>query len=195
MRKLFWAGLVLLIVVGAAAAVQVRTRMSAARLGSDVTYMLDGQGDAVVQVVEKTYFVDTETERNFDGLMARVGHPDAEAFRRGVESSLKRLAERIGRQMVVSDFEASFDRQPEYGAVVYRFRWAGFAEWRDGAWAVDFKAADPIRLNKDSSLSIALPRGAALVKAEPAPVRVENGGALLVWTGAGEMAWPYIEYR
>ncbi len=195
MRRLFWAGLLLFIVVGAGAAIQVRTRVSAARLGSDAIYTLDGQGDAVVKLVDKTYFVDRETERNFDGLVARMGRPDVEPFRRGVEKSLKELSDRTGHQIVVSDFEASFDRQPEYGAVVYRFRWASFATRRDGVWVVDFKAADPMRLNRDSSLTVVLPQGAALLRTEPAPARVDGGGTLLVWTGVGEVSWPYIEYR
>ena len=185
---------VLLVVMGSISIFQLRTRMSGARLGSDVTYILDDQGNARVEMVEKTYFVDADTERNFDGVVARVGQPDIDRFGKGVEESIRNLAEKTGRMgMVVSGFEARFDKKADYGARVYRFRWDGFAERRDGMWVVDFRAADDAKLTRDSSLAIVLPPGAMLVKVNPSPS--SNDGGKLVWTGIGEMAWPYIEYR
>ena len=182
------------VLVGGYSIFQFRDRMSSARLGSDVTYTLDAQGNASVLVVNKSYFVNDDTARNFDGMVARLGRPSAESYQKSVEESLKNLSERTGRHFQVADFEASFDRQPEYGAQVYRFRWTGFAEWRDGAWVVDFKGANTVRLNKDSSLTVVLPAGSTLVKAEPAPSGDHSSGRL-VWKGGAEMPWPYIEYR
>lgn len=194
MARVLLVGLLFFVVVGGLAVYQVRTRMSAARLGTDVTYTLDGQGNALVEIVEKTYFVDEETQRNFDGLVAKTGKPDAERFGKGIENSIKSLAEMTGRGgMAASDFEARFDRQAEYGARVYRFRWMGFAEERNGTWVVDFRAADAVKLTRDSSLSIVLPPGAVVAKAEPGPTA--RDGRRLVWTGAGEVPWPYVEYR
>ena len=194
MARLLLVGLLFFVVVGGLAVYQVRARMTAARLGTDVTYTLDGQGHALVEIVEKTYFVDEETQRNFDGLVAKMGRPDVERFGKGIESSIKSLAERTGRVgMAVSDFEARFDRRAEYGARVYRFRWMRFAEERDGAWVVDFRAADAVKLTRDSSLSIVLPPGAVVATADPRPTAREGGR--LVWIGAGEMPWPYVEYR
>ena len=194
MAKVFFAVFAVFIVLGGYAAFDFRGKMSTARLGSDVTYTLDAQGNAAVEMVNKSYFAGPETEKNFDGMVARLGHPDADAFRKGVEGSLENISDKTGRQFVVSGFESSFDRRPDYGAQVYRFRWAGFAEKRDATWVVDFKAANSMKLNKDSSLSIVLPVGASLVKAEPPPT-AGDGSANLVWTGTGEMLWPYVEYR
>ncbi len=181
----------LFVVLGSISAFQFRERMSNARLGSDVTYSLDAQGDAAVEMANKTYFVDAETERNFDGQVARLGEPDVAAFQKGVEDSLKNVA--AGRTMSVSEFEASFERTKEYGANVYRFQWAGFAQQQGGVWVVDFKSAKPMKFTKDSSLVITLPAGAALLKADPAPTSQEAGR--LVWTGASEMPWPHVEYK
>ncbi len=194
MAKVFFAVFGIFVVLGSYAAFEFRGRMSGARLGSDVTYTLDAQGNAAVEMANKSFFIDADTEKNFDGMVARLGQPDTEAYRKGVEDSLKKLSEKTGRQFAVSDFEASFDRHPDYGAQLYRFRWAGFAEQRNGVWVVDFKAANAVKLNKDSTLAIVLPTGATLVKADPAPTGGDGVGKL-VWTGNGEMPWPYVEYR
>lgn len=194
MAKVLLAVFGIFIVLGSYAAFELRGKMSAARLGSDVTYSLDAQGNAAVEMVNKSFFTDADTEKNFDGMVARLGQPDTEAFRKGVEDSLKNLSDQTGRQFAVSDFEASFERKPDYGAQLYRFRWSGFAEKRDATWVVDFKAANAVKLNKDSTLAIVLPTGATLVKADPAPTGGDGVGKL-VWTGNGEMPWPYVEYR
>ncbi|MHB0871027.1 MAG: DUF4897 domain-containing protein [Chloroflexota bacterium] len=194
MPKAFLAVLGILLLLGGYSAWEFRGKMSDARLGSDVTYTIDAQGNAAVEMVNKSFFMDESTEKNFDGMVARLGKPDGEAYRKGVEESLKKLSEKTGRQFVVSDFEASFERHADYGAQVYRFRWSGFAEQRNGAWVVDFKAASAVKLNKDSSLAVVLPQGAAMVRAEPAPTG-GDGAAKMVWTGTGEIPWPFIEYR
>ncbi len=194
MAKVLLAIIGVLVVFGFFSAWEFRGKMSGARLGSDVAYSLDAQGNAAVEMSNKSFFTDADVEKNFDAMAARLGRPDTEAYRKGVENSLKSLSERTGRQYTVSDFEGSFDRHPDYGAQLYRFRWAGFAEQRGGVWVVDFKAANVVKLNKDSSLTVVLPPGASLVKAEPAPTG-GDGSTKLVWTGTGEMPWPYIEYR
>lgn len=195
MSRLFWLAFALFVIVSSAGVLQLRSKMSAARLGTDVVYILDEQGNAAVEVVDKTYFVDGDTAKNFDGLVARVGRPDHEPFRKGIEDSLKVLEERTGRSgMAVSDFEARFERQAAYGAKVYGFRWIGFAQKRDDRWVVDFRKANPTRMTKDSSLTVALPVGMSPLATEPSPVGGFAAGRL-VWSGAGEMPWPYIEYR
>lgn len=194
MAKVFFAVLGIFIVFGGFAAFEFRGKMSAARLGTDVTYAIDTQGDAAVEMANKSFFTDADIEKNFDAMVARVGRPDVEAYHKGVESSLKNISDKTGRQFTVSGFEASFDRHPDYGAQVYRFGWAGFAEKRDAVWVVDFKAANAMKLNKDSSLTVILPFSAVLIKAEPAPTGGDGIGKL-VWTGTGEMPWPYVEYR
>ena len=189
------AALALLVVLGGVATLQVRTRMSAARLGSDVYYTIDANGDARVEVVDKTYFVDPETGKNFDGLVARLGKPDPETFRTAVEKNVKSVADKTGRSgMGVSDFETGFDRQADYGAQIYRFRWTAFAANSNGIWVVAFRQADQMKLTKDSSITIVLPPGALLVKVEPEP-SAPSTGTKLMWSGAGLMAWPYVEYR
>jgi hypothetical protein len=192
--KILIALISLFLVFGTFAAFDLRNRMSSSRLGSDVVYTLDAQGNAAVEMKNKSYFVDTATAENFDAMAARLGRPDAEVFRKSVEESTNSLAGKAGRPMMVSDFEAGFQRAPEYGAQVYKFKWTGFAEKRDGIWAVDFKAAGAVKLTADSSLAIVLPPGATLIKAEPAP-KAGDGARTLVWTGAGEIPWPYIEYK
>lgn len=194
MSRLLLVGLVLFILLGSMAVVQVRTRMGGTRLGSDVIYTLDERGNAAVQMVEKTYFVDAETEKNFDGLVARMGQPDAGRFGNGIRESVKKLGEKIGRpQMEVSGFQARFQREAEYGARLYSFNWTAFAERREGSWVVDFRAADGVKLTKDSSLTVLLPAGSVLVTAVPPPSALD--GRKLVWTGAREIPWPYLEYR
>lgn len=193
MAKVFFAVFAVFLVLGGLAAVDFRGKMSSARLGSDVTYTLDSRGNAAVEMVNKSFFTDGSTEKNFDEMAARLGQPDVAAYRKGVEESLKNISDKAGRQFTVSDFEGSFERRPEYGAQVFRFRWTGFAEQRGADWVVDFKTAKAMKLTKDSSLVIVLPTGASLVKAEPAPT---GGDARrLVWTGNGEMPWPYVEYK
>ncbi len=193
MAKLFFALLGVFVVLGGFAVFNVRERMSGARLGSDVTYTIDAKGDAGVEMANKSYFVDAETEKNFDAMAARIGTPDVEPYRKGVENSLKNITDKTGRVFVVDDFEGRFDRHPDYGAQLFRFRWFGFAEKRDSVWVVDFRAANSIKLTKDSSLTVVLPPGATLVKADPAPT-TEDGTGKLVWEGPGEMPWPHIEY-
>lgn len=193
MAKILLAVVGVFVVLGSFSVMEFRNKMSAARLGSDVTYSLDAQGNAAVEMVNKSYFTDADVQKNFDNMVARIGQPDIEAFRKGVEDSLKNVSDKTGRQFSVSDFEGSFQRQADYGGQAYRFRWSGFAEQRDGSWVVDFKAANVVKLNKDSSLTVVLPPGAVLVKADPAPTG--GNGTRLVWTGTGEMPWPYIEYR
>lgn len=184
----------LFVLFGTMAVFQVRTRMAAARLGSDITYAIDERGDATVRMLEKTYFVDAETERNFDGMVARAGEPDAEKFGVGIQESVKGLGETIGRPgMDVSGFRASFRRMPDYGAREYSFRWTGFAERREQSWVVDFRAAEKIKLTKDSSLVVVLPPGAGLVSVDPLPKQTD--ARTLIWSGPLEIPWPYIEYR
>ena len=168
--------------------------MSASRLGSDIVYAVDGQGNAAVEITNKSYFVDAATADNFNGMVARMGLPDTESFRKSVEELTTSLATKTGRPLSVSDFEANFKRTSDYGAQVYRFKWAGFADKRDGIWVVDFRVSGTVKLTKDSSLSIVLPPGATLVKAEPVPTG-GDGARKLVWTGPGEISWPYIEYK
>lgn len=194
MSKLYWIGLALFIVLSTMGVLQVRTRMSEARLGSDVMYILDRDGNAAVRVVEKTYFVDVETQRNFDALVARTGQPDAENFGKGIQESVKRLGDMIGRaEMEVSDFQARFERSDDYGARVYSFCWGGFAQLLHDRWVLDFRAAGAVKLTKDSSLSVIIPEGMSALRVEPHPSIMK--GQELVWRGAGEMQWPYIEYR
>lgn len=176
------------------AAFDFRNRMSSSRLGSDVTYSIDEQGTASVEVVNKSFFVDSTTADNFDKMAARTGHPDADAYRKSIEESTGSLAEKTGRQMLVADFVSSYERSAEYGAQVYRFKWFGFAEKRDSTWVVDFTGANPIKMTKDSSLTVVLPPGTSLAKATPSPTG-GDGKSTLVWTGTGEMPWPYLEYR
>lgn len=194
MGKVILGLVVLFIFLGTMAAFDFRTRMGASRLGSDVTYALDGQGTASVEVVNKSFFVDAATADNFDKMMARTVRPDVEAFRKSIVESTGSLVEKTGRSMTVADFESSFARSAEFGAQVYRFRWSGFAAKRDGMWVIDFSAAGPIKLTADSSLTIVLPPGLTATKVEPAPGQ-GIGTARLVWTGAGEIRWPYLEYR
>ncbi len=179
------------VVLGSVSAFQFRERMSSARLGTDVVYALDSRGNAAVEMTNKSYFVDADTEKNFDAQVARLGQPDSAPFQKGVEDSLKNVS--AGREMSVTDFEASFERTEEYGAQVFRFRWNGFAQPEDGAWVVDFKAAKPMKFTKDSSLVVVLPDGTSLVKADPAPTSLEGGR--LVWVGTGEMPWPHLEFK
>jgi hypothetical protein len=193
--KALLIGLAVFVALGGLATFQVRTRMSAARLGSDVSYTIDSKGDAQVEVLEKTYFVDAETERNYDGLVARVGKPDLETFRSGIEKNVQNVAERTGRSgMTVTDFQARFEKKAEYGGRIYSFRWTAFAEKKDGSSVVDFRRTDEMKLTKDSSLTIVLPAGATLVNVVPAPTG-PSSGTKLVWSGEGSMPWPYVEYR
>ncbi len=194
MAKVLLAIVGIFVVLGGYSVVEFRGKMSQARLGSDVTYTLDTQGDASVEMVNKSYFSGPDVEKNFDGMVARLGQPDTAAFQKGIEDSLKNLSDRTGRQFEVSGFQASFERQPDYGAQVYRFRWTGFAEQQNGVWVVDFKGANSVKLNKDSSLTVILPPGATVVKTSPAPTG-GNGTGKLAWTGTGEIPWPHIEYR
>lgn len=194
MKRILLVVLALFTIFGSMAVYQVRDRMGKARLGSDVTYTLDEKGTASVRMVEKTYFVDDDTRKNFESLVARIGRPDAESFGQGMQQPLSDLMDRTGRtNMVMSGFEAGFDRQQEYGGRVYRFKWEGFAEQRDGRWVIDFRAANGIKLTKDSSLTVIVPPRASILSADPAPA-AEQGGRL-VWSGPGELPWPYIEYR
>ncbi len=194
MTKILLALLAIFILFGTYATLDFRGKMGAARLGTDVTYTLDSQGDATVEMANKSYFTTPETEKNFDAMVARVGRPESEAYRKGVEDSLRNISDKTGRLFTVSDFEAKFERQPDHGAQVYRFRWSGFAERRGAVWVVDFKVASSMKLNKDSSLTVILPAGTSTVKVEPAPTGGDESSRL-VWTGTGEIAWPYIEYK
>lgn len=192
--KILIALILLFLVLGTLAAFDLRDRMAASRLGSDVVYTLDAQGNAAVEMTNKSYFVDVATKENFDTMAARLGRPDPEAFRKSVEESTNNLAGMTGRPMAVSDVESSYLRTSDYGAQVYRFLWMGFAEQRDGVWVVDFKTAGAVKLTADSSLAVVLPPGATLLKAEPAPTS-GSSDRKLVWAGAGEIPWPYIEYK
>ena len=194
MAKVLFAVFGVFIVLGAFAAFDFRGKMSAARLGSDVTYTLDAQGNASVEMVNKSYFTDPDTEKNFDGMVARLGEPDTAAFRKGVEDSLKNISDKTGRQMALSGFQGSFERKSDYGAQVYGFQWADFAQQRNGVWVVDFRAANGMKLTKDSTLTIVLPAGATVVKVDPAPTAGDGGGKL-TWSGPSEMPWPYVEYK
>lgn len=179
---------------GGMAVLQVRDRMSNARLGSDLVYTLDEGGNASVEMVEKTYFADADTQKNFDAMVARVGRPGVESFGEGMEKSLTEVMKVTGRaNMAMSGFQAEFHKTESYGARVYRFKWDGFAEQRDGRWVIDFRAANGIKLTKDSSLTVIVPPRASILSADPAPA-AEQGGRL-VWSGPGELPWPYIEYR
>lgn len=192
--KIFLAIFGVLIVAGAFAAFQFRGEMSSARLGSDAIYTLDSQGNASVEMVNKTYYTDPNTKKNFDDMIARLGQPNTQAFQNGVEDSLKNVSDRTGWQIVVSGFEGGFERHSDYGAQVYRFRWADFAQQNNGMWIVDFRAANSMKLTKDSSLTIVLPPGATLVKVDPTPIGGNTGGKL-AWTGPSELPWPYVEYK
>ncbi|HZK67134.1 MAG TPA: DUF4897 domain-containing protein [Chloroflexota bacterium] len=194
MTKILLGVFALFIFFSGMAVYQVRDRMSNARLGSDVTYTLDQNGTASARMVEKTYFIDDETRKNFEALVARIGNPDAESFGKGMEQPLTNLKDQTGRtNMAMSGFQAEFQKTEGYGARVYRFKWEGFAEQRDGRWVIDFRAANSIKLTKDSSLTVVIPPGASLLTADPAPAAVQGGK--VVWSGSGEMPWPYIEYR
>ncbi len=171
----------------------VQQKSAEATLGTDMTYTLATNGDALVEQANKVYFTTPDAEANFRNLEQRGAPLRTDATAKTMSDVLKNLSDQAGRPMTATDFAARLDRTGEYGAQVVAFRWTGFAAQSGDTWLIDYSFADKIVLNEHSNLIIVLPDGAKLLSADPAPM--EQQGARLLWRGPGTLPWPRVEYR
>lgn len=137
-------------------------------------------------IYRKQLETDNETQA-FDELKADIeSSPDAylDPYRDRIGRVVQTAENATGRQMTASNFSIIAERrsqpQGEFGVVVYRFDWSGFAD-RSGESVEVGDALDQLFLNEDERLQFRWTDDFDLESASPTPTVAEDGR--VAWQG------------
>lgn len=151
-----------------------------------ITVEIDADGDAVWSIEYRTRLATDDNETAFEAFRADLeANPEAytDRFRGRMETTVAESASATGREMTVSNVSVTAERREipqEYGVVVYRFRWNGFADVEDGRITAG-DAIDGLFLDEQSSLILSWPESHELAEASPDPTERRDGA--VVWVG------------
>jgi hypothetical protein len=137
-------------------------------------------------IYRKQLETDNETQA-FDDLEADIeSSPDAylDPYRDRIGRVLQSAENATDREMTASNFSITAERrsqpQGEFGVVVYRFDWRGFADRNEGSVEVG-DALDQLFLNEDERLQFRWSDDFDLETASPTPTLAEDGR--VAWQG------------
>ncbi len=140
---------------------------------------------------------DSESQTAFESVQAEIEEdPESQAqqFASRIEQTVTMAAEATGREMSVSQFTVSAERQSlarEFGVVRYSFDWSAFAERDDDTLHVG-DAISGLFLDDDTRLHIGWPETYELHSVTPEPS--EQGATAVSWSG-GETEFASDEPR
>lgn len=141
-------------------------------------------GDATWTVEIRQTLETQSAEDAFLALSDRIETANATtSFRDRLHTTVQKAGERTGREMSVTDFQASAEVQglsTKQGVVRYTFEWTGFAHGSGDALLLG-DAIEGYYVSDGDLLEIRLPENTSAATVEPAPDR-ENG-RYLSWTG------------
>lgn len=151
-----------------------------------ITVEIDADGDAVWSIEYRTRLATDDNETAFEAFSSDLeANPEAytDRFRGRMETTVAESASATGREMSVSNVSVTAERREipqEYGVVVYRFRWNGFADVEGGRITAG-DAIDGLFLDEQSSLILSWPESHELAEASPDPTERRDGA--VVWVG------------
>lgn len=151
-----------------------------------ITVEIDADGDAVWSIEYRTRLATDDNETAFEAFRSDLeANPEAytDRFRERMETTVAESASATGREMSVSNVSVTAERREipqEYGIVVYRFRWNGFADVEEGRITAG-DAIDGLFLDEESSLILSWPESHELAEASPDPTERRDGA--VVWVG------------
>ncbi len=151
-----------------------------------ITVEIDADGDAVWSIEYRTRLVTDDNETAFEAFRSDLeANPEAytDRFRGRMETTVADAESATGREMSVSNVSVTAERREipqEYGVVVYRFRWNGFADVEDGRITAG-DAIGGLFLDEQSSLILSWPESHELAEASPDPTERRDGA--VVWVG------------
>lgn len=151
-----------------------------------ITVEIDADGDAVWSIEYRTRLATDDNETAFEAFRSDLeANPEAytDRFRERMETTVAESASATGREMSVSNVSVTAERREipqEYGVVVYRFRWNGFADVEEGRITAG-DAIDGLFLDEESSLILSWPESHELAEASPDPTERRDGA--VVWVG------------
>ena len=151
-----------------------------------ITVEIDADGDAVWSIEYRTRLATDDNETAFEEFRSDLAaNPEAytDRFRGRIETTVAESASATGREMSVSNVSVTAERREipqEYGVVIYRFRWNGFADVEDGRITAG-DAIDGFFLDEESSLILSWPESHELAEASPDPTERRDGA--VVWVG------------
>ena len=151
-----------------------------------ITVEIDADGDAVWSIEYRTRLVTDDNETAFEAFRSDLeANPEAytDRFRGRMETTVADADSATGREMSVSNVSVTAERREipqEYGVVVYRFRWNGFADVEDGRITAG-DAIGGLFLDEQSSLILSWPESHELAEASPDPTERRDGA--VVWVG------------
>ena len=151
---------------------------------------LQAEGTATWEVTYRLELADRNATEAFESLRADIDAdpaPYVDRFTSRMRRAMWTAENATGREMSVGNasVEARVESLPqgEYGVVVYRLDWAGFAAV-DGEALRAGDAIDAFFLDSRTSLTVAWPEAYRLVDHEPTAKTVENGS--ITWEGRRE---------
>lgn len=151
-----------------------------------ITVEIDADGDAVWSIEYRTRLATDDNETAFEAFSSDLeANPEAytDRFRGRMETTVADADSATGREMSVSNVSVTAERREipqEYGVVVYRFRWNGFADVEGGRITAG-DAIDGLFLDEQSSLILSWPESHELAEASPDPTERRDGA--VVWVG------------
>lgn len=190
--------LILSATVGAVGGAAAGTATAQAQFGSETLFQqgvdtdsvrlsvsVEGNGSASWTVEYWTRLDDENTTAAFESLRSDVeSNPSnfSDPFAARMESTVATAENSTGREMNATDFDVRAETRapPEYGVVVYTFRWDGFAEV-DGDRLRVGDAIEGFFLNDRTRLTVEWP--AEYTATQVAPDPDERRSNAVVWRG------------
>lgn len=151
-----------------------------------LTVSVDGNGSATWTVQYWTRLDDENTTAAFESLRSDIEATPSnfsDRFASRMRSTVRTAENATGREMNATGFEVRAERRtpPDYGVVVYTFRWDGFAAV-DGDTIRVGDAIEGLFLDERTRLVIEWPTAYAATDVAPAPDERRDNAA--VWRGA-----------
>jgi hypothetical protein len=178
------------VAVGGVASADLTGGPAQQRIDADTVSLrvsLQAEGTATWEVTYRLELADRNATEAFESLRTDIDAdpgPYIDRFESRMRRAMWTAENATGREMSVGNasVEARVESLPqgEYGVVVYRLDWAGFAA-ADGGTLRAGDAIDAFFLDSRTSLTVAWPDGGRLVDHEPTATAVENGS--LTWEG------------
>lgn len=150
---------------------------------------LETDGNASWRIEYRYRLDDDESEAAFESLRADIRNDSEtyeERFADRMRPTLQEAENATGREMALLTVTVSTERvqlPQEYGVVVYRFEWTGFAAVGGGRLRAG-DALDGLFLDEGTALSVTWPDGYHAAGVSPPPDRQE--ARTVYWTGPRE---------
>ena len=166
-------------------ALELETDFDADTIQLDVAVNEDGNGEWTISFWLE--LDDSESQAAFESVQAEIEEdPESQAqqFASRIEQTVTTATEATGREMSVSQFTVSAERQSlarEFGVVRYSFAWSGFAERDDEDTLHVGDAISGLFLDEDTRLRISWPETHELHTVTPDPN--EQDATAVSWSG------------